>query len=386
MKFHKYKNAVITIEIQSMIPERFINLLWRNGVKVKNVVKKNVTTFVLDIELKDYDTMEDIANRTRTKVKIVKRKGISFFILFFKKRFSLVIGIFIFSFIMYFMSTFIWDIDIESTNGVTPYEIRQQLKKYGVKPGINKSNIDVYTIEEKLVKDIDNIMWVKARVEGGKLIVKAEERQSPPTIVNEDEPCNLVAKKDGEVQRVYTTSGSAVVEKGDIVKKGDILIKGEQGKEDETYEVHSEGKVFARTFYEQIKTIKTYRIKRKRTGKKIERIYINLKGKKLYLKKSINKFKKYDRIENNKLFITKETLYEVKETKENINMKKAIDGENKKIYKNITKNLDKSVKIVDKITNYAPNGDNLKIRMLIIAEEDIAVPQKIEIADNEEDS
>ncbi len=65
------------------------------------------------------------------------------------------------------MSTFIWDIDITSTNGVTPYEIRQQLKKYGIKPGINKNTIDVYKIEEKLIKDIDNIMWVKARIEGG---------------------------------------------------------------------------------------------------------------------------------------------------------------------------------------------------------------------------
>ncbi|HCL4548854.1 sporulation protein YqfD [Clostridium botulinum] len=386
MKFDKYKNANITIEIQSMIPERFINLLWKNGVKVKNVVKTNVTTFVLDIDLKDYAVMENIARRTGTKVKIVKRKGISFLILFLKRRFSLVIGIFIFSFIIYFMSTFIWDIDITSTNGVTPYEIRQQLKKYGIKPGINKNTIDVYKIEEKLIKDIDNIMWVKARIEGGKLVVKAEERQSPPTIVKEDEPCNLVAKKDGEVQRVYTTSGSAIVQNGDIVKKGDILIKGEQGKEGETYEVHSEGKVFARTFYEEIKTINTYRIKRKRTGKKIDRIYINFKGKKLYLKKTINKFEKYDRIENNKLFITKETLYEVKETKENINLKKAIDEENEKIYKNITKNLDKSVKIVDKVTEYSPEGESCKIRMLIIAEEDIAVPQKIEITDKEEDS
>lgn len=219
MKFDKYKNANITIEIQSMIPERFINLLWKNGVKVKNVVKTNVTTFILDIDLKDYAVMENIARRTGTKVKIVKRKGISFLILFLKRRFSLVIGIFIFSFIIYFMSTFIWDIDITSTNGVTPYEIRQQLKKYGIKPGINKNTIDVYKIEEKLIKDIDNIMWVKARIEGGKLVVKAEERQSPPTIVKEDEPCNLVAKKDGEVQRVYTTSGSAIVQNGDIVKK-----------------------------------------------------------------------------------------------------------------------------------------------------------------------
>ncbi|MDS1004027.1 sporulation protein YqfD [Clostridium sporogenes] len=386
MKFNKYKNATITIEIQSMIPERFINLLWRNGVKVKNVVKTNVTTFVLDIDLKDYTIMDDIAKRTGTKVKIVKRKGISFLILFLKRRFSLVIGIFIFSFIIYFMSTFIWDINITSTNGATPYEIRQQLKEYGVKPGINKKSIDVYKIEKKLIKDIDNIMWVKARIEGGKLIIKAEERQSPPTIVQDDEPCDLVAKKDGEVQRVYTTSGSAIVQKGDIVKKGDILIKGEQGKEEETYEVHSEGKVFARTFYEETKTINTYRIKRKKTGKKIDRIYINFKGKKLYLKKTINKFEKYDRIENNKLFITKETLYEVKETKENIDLKEAVEDENKKIYENITKNLDKSVKIIDKITNYSPQGDSCEIRMLIIAEEDIAVPQKIKEIDKEEDS
>lgn len=62
------------------------------------------------------------------------------------------------------------------------------------------------------------------------------------------------------------------------------------------------------------------------------------------------------------MFITKETLYEVKETKENINLKKAIDEENEKIYKNITKNLDKSVKIVDKITEYSPEGESCKIR------------------------
>lgn len=83
MKFDKYKNATMTIEIQSMIPERFINLLWRNGVKVKNVVKVNVTTFVLDIDLKDYAVMDDIARRTGTKVKIEKKKRNLFFSFYF---------------------------------------------------------------------------------------------------------------------------------------------------------------------------------------------------------------------------------------------------------------------------------------------------------------
>ncbi len=86
MKFDKYKNANITIEIQSMIPERFINLLWKNGVKVKNVVKTSVTTFVLDIDLKDYAVMENIARRTGTKVKISKKKRNLFSYFIFKKK------------------------------------------------------------------------------------------------------------------------------------------------------------------------------------------------------------------------------------------------------------------------------------------------------------
>lgn len=378
INFKKYKNAYITIEIQSMIPERFINLLWKNGVPIKNVVKKSITTFYMEVNLKDYDMIDSIARRTGTKIKIIKRRGVSFLLLFLKRRFALLIGAGIFIFILYFMSNFIWGIDIVSDHKVAPYEIRQQLKSYGIKPGINKNTVNVYEIEEKLTKDVDNIMWVRARLEGSKLVVKIEERQSPPQIVKDEEPCDLVAKKDAQIQRVYTTGGTAVVKKDDIVKKGDLLVKGEQGREEEqTYKVHAEGKVIGRTFYENIKNIKDYNIKRKRTGKSIEKIYINIKGKKIYLKNNINKFDKYDKIENNKFFINKDIYYEVKEYKDNENLKKIVDKTSNEMYKDISKNLDKSVKIVDKVVNYMPEGDNCTVRVLVIAEEDIAVPQKI---------
>lgn len=378
INFKKYKNAYITIEIQSMIPERFINLLWKNGVPIKNIVKKSITTFYMEVNLKDYDMVDSIARRTGTKIKIIKRRGVSFLLLFLKRRFALLIGAGIFIFILYFMSNFIWGIDIVCDHKVAPYEIRQQLKSYGIKPGINKNTVNVYEIEEKLTKDVDNIMWVRARLEGSKLVVKIEERQSPPQIVKDEDPCDLVAKKDAQIQRVYTTAGTAIVKRDDIVKKGDLLVKGEQGREEEqTYKVHAKGKVIGRTFYENIKNIKNYNVKRKRTGKSIEKIYINIKGKKIYLKNNINKFDKYDKIENNKFFINKDIYYEVKEYKDNGNLKKIVDKTSNEMYKDISKNLDKSVKIVDKVVNYMPEGDNCTVRVLVIAEEDIAMPQKI---------
>lgn len=375
--FQKYRSGIVTIEAKSLIPEKFINLLWKNNINIRNVVKKNMTTMVIDISLKDYGKIENIAKRTKTKIKIVGRRGTAFFLIKIKRRSALAIGIILFIGIIYYLSTFIWNIEIDVDHNLTPYEIRQQLSSYGIKPGISKSNINVYEIEEKLIKNNENIMWVKARIEGAKLKIYATERQSPPNIVTDDKPCNIIAKRDGEVIRVYTKSGTSVVKPGDIIKKGQILVKGEQGKEESTYAVHAVGDVICRTFYEEIKDIKIDTVKRERTGKKIENIYIQFNGKKLYLKKSANKFNKYDKIEDRKLFINIENYYEVKETTIHRDSKKVVNDTYNELYSKICANLDKSVKIEDKIVNYE-QGNSYRVRVLVIAEENVALQEAIQ--------
>lgn len=374
--FNKYKTGIITIEIQSLIPEKFVNLMWKNDVHIKNIKKKSITTMTMEVSLRDYDKIEDIAKRTRTKVKIVGRKGFAFFIIKLKKRGTLVAGIILFIGIIYYLSTFIWNVEIKADPDLPPYDIRQQLKVSGIKPGINKKKINVYSIEEELIKNNENIMWVRARIEGSKLKITAAERKSPPNIIGENTPCNLVAKKDGEVVRVYTRAGTSVVKRGDIVKNGQILVKGEQGKEGATYNVHSIGDVIARTFYEETKDVKINSIKREKTDKKIENYYVNFSGKKLYLKKSTNKFDKYDKIEESKLFIKKEIYYEVKETTIKGDPQKIVNDTATELYSKICSNLDKSVKVIDKIVNYEP-GESYKVKVLVVAEENIALPEKI---------
>jgi similar to stage IV sporulation protein len=377
INFKKYKSGIITIQIQSLIPERFVNLMWKNGVYIKNIKKKDIATMTMEINLKDYDKIEDIAKRTNTKIKIIGRRGIAFFLIKVKRRWTLAAGVILFVGVIYYLSTFIWSIEINVDHNISPYEIRQQLSSFGIRPGINKSKINVYGIEEKLIKNNENIMWVKARIEGAKLEISAAERQSPPTVPTEDTPCNLVATKDGEVVRVYTEAGTPVVKKGDIIRKGQLLVKGEQGVEGSTYPIHSVGEVICKTFYEQSKKVKINEVKRERTGNKIENIYININGKKLYLKKSINKFKKYDKIEDNTFFIKKESFYEVKETTIHKDPKKVVKDTSNELYSRICANLDKSVKVIDKIVNYEA-GDVYTIRVLVVAEENVAIPEKIQ--------
>ena len=370
--FKNYRNGIILIEIQSLIPEKFINLMWENGIYMKNIRKKSITTMTMKINLKDYDKVEYIAKKTDDRIKIIGRRGIAFFVIKLKKKITLVSGIILFVAVIYCLSTFVWKIEIDSSGEIAPYRIRQQLKSYGIKPGTNKSKIDVYSVEKDLMRDNDDIMWVKVRLQGSELNINVVEKKSPPDISEDNTPCNLVAKKDGKVLRVYTTLGTPVVKAGDEVKKGQLLVKGEQGIEGSSYSVHAAGYVICSTMYESSALVKINGVKDVRTGRKMDNYYINLGGKKIYLKKDNDKFNKYDRIEESKFIFGRETYFEVKRKMIKGDAQKIVKDTGEKLYKNICSNLDKSVKIVNKNITYEP-GESYKVKVQVTAEENIAV-------------
>lgn len=377
-KLIKYKRGKVTIEAQSHMPERFVNLLWKSGANIKKIHKKNITTIVMDVNLKDFEKIDEIARRSNTKVKIINRKGITFFLIKIRKRFALVGGVFLFIALLSYLSGFIWKVDIKTENNLTPYEIRQQLTSFGIVPGIRKSNINIYELQDKMIKSNDDIMYFKAQIEGSRLLVTAYEKVPPPSIIADDIPCNLVAKKDGQIIRIFTSAGTSVVKTGDMVRAGQLIVKGEQGKEGSVYLVHSKGEVYAKTFYEASKEVAFMGVKKERTGNKIENIFIEIFGKRIYLKNSLNKFKSYDKIVETSKFFKSESFYETNEIKFSLKPQEVIDSTASELYSKLTQSFDKSIKVLDKKVLSEVNGDKYKVRVLITAEENIAITEKVQ--------
>jgi similar to stage IV sporulation protein len=370
--FKRYKKGIITMEIQSLMPEKFINLLWKNSINVKNIKKVNITTVVLEVKLSDYGEVNKLAKKVDARIKIIGRQGLSFFLLKVKSRFALLLGVVLFGSLIYYLSSFVWNIEINTEHYISPYELRRQIAGFGITPGLRKKNIDVYDIESKLTRNNDEIMWVRARIEGVKLKIDIIERQSPPIIISNQTPCNLVASKDGIIVRTFTSEGTAIVGNGDMIQKGELLVKGEQGKEGSVYPVHAKGDVIAKTFYEEIKEVPLYNMSRVKTGNSIKNLYVKFKHKKIYLKNSLIPYSNYDIIEDNSKFINKEDYYEIQE--KNIPVDSAKVAE--EIYSNILKNLDKTVKVIDKIIDIKKENDKYLIKVLVVAEENIAIEEK----------
>ncbi|MDP4145879.1 MAG: sporulation protein YqfD [Bacillota bacterium] len=377
-QFNRYKKGIIVIEAYSRNPERFINLLWKNGVYIKRIRRINISTLRLEVKLSDYGEIQKCAARTQTKMKILDRKGLSFFVLRLRNRTAMVIGAFLFIGIIYYLSTFIWGIQITTENNVSPYEIREQLKTIGIVPGINKKNINVHALEDKITDINPNVIWAKVRIEGSELKVIIAERHSPPNIVNDNTACNLVAKKDGQILRVFTTAGTAVVKSGDIVRKGQVIVKGEQGGPNSIYQVHAKGEVIAKTYNEKEMDVPLKKINRERTGKEVESIYINIWGKNIYFKKGLNKFAKYDKIIEDNHFIKKEKYYEVQEKTIKLDRQKVINDAVNKMYAATIKDFDKSIKVLNKIVDVQDFNDKCRVRLLVITEENIVMDEKMQ--------
>ena len=140
---------------------------------------------VMEIDWKDYDEIKEICRKTDTKLSISRRRGALFYLFLIKKNLSLLGGAVFFLGVMLFLSTFIWSIEIESDKYLSPYEIRQKLYSYGIKPGISKRKVDFRALEDRMLKDTDNIMYFRARIEGSTLKIAVGERVPPPEIVEE---------------------------------------------------------------------------------------------------------------------------------------------------------------------------------------------------------
>ncbi len=368
-----FVNGKMKLKIVTKNPEQLLNIFWKREIKVVNVRRENLYTLSLTIKSEYLSEIEKVCEETNSKLVVEKVGRILKLATNFKGYITLISGLVISFGILFSLSFFIWKIDIKGDKHVSPYEIRRVIKELGINKGILKSKINTEFLEEQIVTKNKNVLWSKVRVQGSTLQVEVVESFRPPVIEIDNSLGKIVADKDGEVVRVYTQSGTAVVKPGDIVKKGDLLIDGYQGKEGGTYEITPVGSVIAKTFLEFEESIELEGVKSVNTKNKETEYYIEIFGKKLYFKKYKGEFENFEKVSYDSKFIKKNIYYEVNKSSY------TLDPENvkKDLVNYYTKNVKQNLKDTDVIVSVLVKDEiienKLNIKISFVIEEDIGV-------------
>ena len=143
-----------------------------------------------------------------------------------RRRRGLALGAVFFCLVLYLATSFVWFVRVTGVNRLSQGEILKLAEELDLRPGVWKRRLNLPELEEEMVRRHRGIAWAGLRVKG--IVLEIEIVEHIPPVEQDPAPADLVAAKDGLIQRVVVVEGEAVVSAGDTVSQGDLLIRGEK--------------------------------------------------------------------------------------------------------------------------------------------------------------
>ncbi len=247
LRFFRFINGYIYFCAEGGFPERFINLCKLNDITLWDVKNDGVKVLAFT-NPNCLKALEDVAINSGMSLDVIQEKGVKTLVNKHKWRFGVFVGIGVFLLSFWFASGFVWEVEVVGVNDVMVKDFTEELRDYGIKTGVKKSDINIIEVEKKIKSDYKNISWVSVNIFGGKVQVQLREAEVEKEKLDHSKACNIVASKNGEVILVKGYYGQNVVKEGDFVAKGSLLISGISAYSDGSeHSFHAKGEVLART-------------------------------------------------------------------------------------------------------------------------------------------
>ena len=296
-----YILGYVNIEVEGYFIERFINICNSKKIFLWNMKRKHSTIIRLNIGIRDFKRIKEVAKKTKCRVKIQKKRGIPFILHKYKKRKIFAIFFILLIIAVIALSNFIWNIEVKGNNKISTEEIIKDLADDNFKIGTSKTNLNTKNIIDKIRLKRSDLAWMGIEIKGTNAVVKIVEADLKPDIIKEEEYCNIVATKDAMIVKINAQNGTAVVKEGDIVTKGTVLIQGWlEGQFTGIRYVHANGEVQAKVWYSQKVSVPLKQTKKIKTGKEENKYSVKINNFEINLPKGVPKFQNYDTIETSK--------------------------------------------------------------------------------------
>ena len=240
----------VRIRAECAFPERVLNLCGAQDLAFWDLEWESPTAFTCRLSRRDWKRLREAGKKLDCTFSVVGREGAPYFLLRFRHRQALLIGLVGCALALFLGSFFIWDFQVEGNETVPTERILRALEKNGVGLGTFGLSLDGEDIRNHVLLDVPELIWIAVNVSGCRAEVQVRERTPPPVMIDRREPCNLVARRAGLVKKVQTIGGVSCVIPGSAVTEGQILISGVEDTDTVGARVLAGmGKVEARTWY-----------------------------------------------------------------------------------------------------------------------------------------
>lgn len=224
-KWTWYVKGYLTIRLHGDYVERFFNMCRMHEIFLWNI-KKEEKDFCCSIAAKDYFETIPLLKKTGTRVRVIQKNGIPFYVPFMKKRVLFFMSLIFCLGMLYMVTDYIWAIELVGNLQISNEELKDFLDDEQIYYGMKKKNLDCEEIEKHLRAYFQNVTWTSIYFEGTKLYVEVKENEKTEPLQEELRGTNLVATEAGTITSIITRNGIPKVKIGDVVEVGQVLVEG----------------------------------------------------------------------------------------------------------------------------------------------------------------
>lgn len=398
-----YFGGFLVVLFRGKYPERIINLALSRGIFLQDV-KKGDGEISFRVRASSFKALESLAEEHNYQLEVVDKGGLPFYRQLLLRRGMLLPGALIFILALYFLSSFVWFLEVSGNRQVSTDQILKCAARHGLYEGAHKRNFSRNSVEEGIMRDMGELSYVGIEISGVKAHIEVVEKVLPGDEVTG--PCHLVAVRDGIVDSLLVLEGQALVAEGATVSKGDILISGivfplqveEMSGGEETVPLHprlvrARGQIKARVWYEGYGEWPLFQDQVVLTGKEAERIVLQTPWKHFYLRgKELPRFEQAERQVRDYLWSTPwgeigwqtQVIREKKVVKISYSEEEALEQAQSRALNSLKKKMPQAEKILDTRLELVSSPTEPMIRVKAYCEtlEEIGQAQPINVDKN----
>ncbi|HHV10767.1 MAG TPA: sporulation protein YqfD [Clostridiales bacterium] len=314
VRFFQWLRGYLYVRIRGTAPERFINLCCNKNIGLWELARVK-EDYQFRISIKNFKKLRPIARKTGIVPHITRKVGFPFFLHRYRKRKGFVLGLLACAVLVYILSLYVWDINLEGGSKYTADTMLQFLQEKDVYAGILKRKVNCQEIEETIRLAYNDIGWVSAEMKGTRLIINITETNMPAPAQKALQPSHIVATKDAMVKSIITRTGTPLVREGSVVKKGDILVSGIVPVMDDfgvlinQHPVVADSDIVCKTYYDYKEVFPLAYTYKNYTGSTKKGYYVSFLLKKLFLYNPRYSYNTYDIIVNEKSIHITDSFY-----------------------------------------------------------------------------
>ena len=225
----KYLRGYLRIRVSGFSPERFMNLCSNKDILLWDITQEG-DSYCMCISLQSIYKLKTIARKTRTKVVILERCGLPFFVPVMRRRKMFLAGLLLAIGFWYLSGQFVWDIEIDGNYRITTDQLETFLKEQNIREGMRREELDIELLEKEIRRHFSLVTWTSAKLDGTKLQISIKENDAPIFSSEMDDGVtdgtDLISEFDGTVVAIVVRKGVPKVRIGNVVEAGTVLVDG----------------------------------------------------------------------------------------------------------------------------------------------------------------